>query len=96
MRLVYTGTALADLRSIFQYVTQEADEITAHTILVRVEDAISSLVDFPEQGRAGRIPLTRELVIPHTSLVVAYRIIKSEVQILALIHSARRWPDDFS
>ena len=94
MRIRYTETALADIRSVFNYLAQEADEHTAINVLVRVQSALQSLCDFPEQGRLGRVAGTRELIVHRTSLITAYRIVKNEVQILALIHSARRWPDN--
>ena len=95
MHIRYTETALADIRSAFNYLAREADESVAVNVLSRVQSAIQSLGDFPEQGRAGRVAGTRELIVHRTSLITAYRIVKSEVQILALIHSARRWPDNF-
>jgi toxin ParE1/3/4 len=95
MRIRYTETALADIRSVLSYLAQKADEQTALSVLTRVQNAIQSLANFPEQGRAGRVTGTRELIIHKTSLITAYRIVKSEIQILALIHSSRRWPETF-
>lgn len=94
MHIRYTKTALADIRSAFNYLAREADESVAVNVLARVQGAIQSLGDFPEQGRAGRVTGTRELVIHKTSLITVYRLVKNEVQILALIHSSRRWPDN--
>ena len=44
-------------------------------------------------GRTGRVAGTRELVI--APYVIAYRSRKSVIEILAIIHGARRWPDSF-
>ena len=95
MQIRYTETALADIRSAFNYLAREADERIAVNVLARAQSAIQSLCKFPEQGRAGRVVGTRELVVHKTSLIAAYRIVKNDVQILALIHSSRRWPDNF-
>lgn len=95
MLIRYTETALADVRSAFNYLLQETDESTAVNVLTRMQNAIQSLCTFPEQGRAGRVAGTRELVIHRTSMIAAYRVTKREVQILAIIHSSRRWPDTF-
>ena len=46
----------------------------------------------PELGRSGRWPRTRELVVP--PYVVVYQQDEAAVDILAVHHSARRWPDD--
>jgi addiction module RelE/StbE family toxin len=96
MPIRYTATALADVRSAFIYIARDSNERIAQKILERVRGAIQSLADFPQQGRVGRVTNTRELAISRTSFIVAYRVAKYEIQILALIHSARRWPEDFS
>jgi len=46
-------------------------------------------------GRDGRVAGTRELVIRGTPFIVAYRIERNELQILAVFHAARKWPDEF-
>jgi toxin ParE1/3/4 len=49
----------------------------------------------PEMGRPGRVPGTRELVIPRTPLIVPYRLHDNTIQILRVLHGARRWPEQF-
>jgi plasmid stabilization system protein ParE len=44
-------------------------------------------------GRIGRVSATRELVLP--PMIVAYRLRRSALEILAIIHGAHRWPDNF-
>ena len=46
-------------------------------------------------GREGRVAGTRELTIPGTPFVVAYRIEKNGMRILAVLHAAREWPEEF-
>jgi len=53
------------------------------------------LARHPMAGRKGRIAGTRELVIPGTPFIVGYRIEKKEVWILAVMHAARKWPEEF-
>lgn len=57
--------------------------------------AVNQLVNFPEMGRTGRISHTRELVIPGTPYIVAYRLRGATVRVLALLHGSRRWPTHF-
>ena len=54
---------------------------------------IESLARHPDMGRKGRVAATRELVV--APYVVAYRVRRTEIEILAIIHGARRWPDSF-
>jgi plasmid stabilization system protein ParE len=46
-------------------------------------------------GREGRVTGTRELVIRGTPFIVAYRLERNEVSILAVMHAARKWPGEF-
>jgi len=67
----------------------------AHAVIDRIESAVSVLRAHPEIGRSGRVEGTRELVISGTPFIVAYRIARRRVEILAVIHGARRWPEGF-
>ncbi len=55
--------------------------------------AAGRLVDFPLRGRHRMVPGTRQLVV-HESYRLIYEVDESEgvVWLLALIHTARRWP----
>jgi len=53
------------------------------------------LTTFPQSGRTGRIGGTRELVVPRTPFIVAYRIKDETIDILAVHHTSRRWPERF-
>lgn len=56
-----------------------------------VSDAAARLADHPMLGRAGKIQGTRELVL-HESYRLVYEIGGETVWMLALVHTARRWP----
>ena len=43
-------------------------------------------------GRQGRIDNTRELVIGNTPYIVIYRIKNDAIEILRILHSARKFP----
>ena len=59
-----------------------------------IEAAVSRLADFPESARPGRVPGTRELVVPATPFIVVYRIEATDVVILRILHGAQKWPPD--
>ena len=63
-------------------------------MLRRIFSAVEVLERHPETGRRGRIAGTRELVILATPFVIAYRV-RSNIEVLALLHGARKWPDRF-
>ena len=66
------------------------DVETGKTIL---RDYIKATVGF--EKRPGRVPGTRELVIPRTPFVVPYRLKSDIIQILRVYHGAHRWPKSF-
>lgn len=92
MRTRWTKLALADLEAIADFVAR-GDPAAADRIVTHIVDAVERLRDYPHLGRTGRIAGTRELVIADTPYLVPYRVANGEVQILAVIHAARRWPD---
>jgi toxin ParE1/3/4 len=57
--------------------------------------SIDALRDHPNLGKPGRLTGTRELVVGGTPYVVPYRVLGDDVEILAVFHGARRWPDGF-
>jgi plasmid stabilization system protein ParE len=51
------------------------------------------LSENPKLGAPGRVPGTRELVIPKTPYIVPYRVRGSRIEIARVYHTSRRWPD---
>lgn len=94
MKLVWTRLALEDLNSAYEYVAAE-NPPAASTIVQRIETAVRALRAYPNLGRTGRVEHTRELVVAGTPFIIAYHIGKKQVEVLALIHAARRWPSGF-
>jgi toxin ParE1/3/4 len=95
MNLVWSPEAIQDLVSLRAYIAQESPVGAKRTVLRVVEVVENLLPDNPHIGRPGRVPGTRELVIPQTPYIVPYRVRGEAVQILRVYHSARRWPDSF-
>lgn len=92
LKLRWTLPAFKQLREARLYV--EAENPHAAPMLgKRIEDGMQRLTLFPEMGRVGRRAGTRELVIPGTPLIVTYRITADTVEVLSVIHGARRWAE---
>ena len=92
MDIVWSRTAVADLVSLRAYIQQHnprAAVRVARAILARVE----RLADFPAQGRPGRVPHTRELIVPDTPFIVVYTVAGETIRIAAVLHAARKWPE---
>jgi toxin ParE1/3/4 len=93
MNIIWSPEAIEDLTSLRAYIAEESPA-GARRIVVRIlHDVEHLLPDNPHMGRPGRVPGTRELVIPKTSYIVPYRVQRGAIEILRVYHSARRWPD---
>jgi toxin ParE1/3/4 len=58
----------------------------------RIADHVKKLIDHPKLGRPGRKKGTRELVIDGTPFIAVYQITGNVIQILRVLHGARKWP----
>ena len=92
MIIRWTPTALRDLESLHEYVTEDSLPAAAATV-ERILSGIEALSRHPDMGRKGRVPGTRELII--TPYIVAYRTKGTVLEVVAIIQSARRWRDYF-
>lgn len=95
MKIVWTEPARQDLRQIFEYIADENPHAAGRLLAVIKEQAVL-LQHNPHMGRIGRVDGTRELVITGTQYILPYRLKENQIQILAVFHGARRWPDSFS
>jgi toxin ParE1/3/4 len=94
MHVRWTTPAREQFVSAFEYIAEENRRAAARTA-DQIWDSTQLLGRHPMAGREGRVAGTRELVIAGTPFLVAYRIEKNEVRILAVLHAAREWPDEF-
>ena len=94
MRLRWTRSALRDLESIGDHVGTESAR-AASALVSDILRRVEALRDQPRMGRTGRVEGTREFVVTGTSYLVAYRLTHTSIDVLAVLHCARRWPDHF-
>jgi len=93
MRIVWTAPALRDLAAARAYIAAD-NPIAADRQIERVLVAVGGLRRFPELGRPGRRPPGRELIVPRTAYLVAYRLRADTIEVLRVLHGRQRWPDD--
>jgi toxin ParE1/3/4 len=93
MTILWSPEAIDDLISLRAYVADDNPAAARKVVLHIVQNIEQLLSDNPQMGRPGRVPGTRELVIPMTPFIVPYRLKRNIIQILRVYHGARRWPD---
>ena len=92
MTVRWTPTALRDLQSIHEYIGEDST-VSATRVVEHVLDAIDALEAHPYMGRRGRVAGTRELIV--RPYIVACRLHESVIELVGIIHGARRWPESF-
>jgi toxin ParE1/3/4 len=92
MRLIWTLPARRDRRSIFDYIHRDNASAAANMDGLFAK-AAQKLLELPQSGRSGRVKGTRELLV-HPSYFIVYDLKDDSVRILAIIHTARRWPPE--
>ncbi len=90
MRVIWTPEALQDRTDVWDYIAADNPQAAARMDAL-FSDAAGRLADHPKLGQPGTIPRTRELV-PHESYRLVYEISGETVWLLALVHTARKWP----
>ena len=91
VRVRYTPQAKCDLAEIFPYIAQD-NPAAARRDLAAIRRDIMLVSDNPGIGRPGRVAGTRELVISQLPYIAAYRQQSAGIDVLAVFHTARDWP----
>lgn len=91
MRVRWLRQALANLDEEARVIAQD-DPAAARLVVARVQAAIALLQEQPGLGRPGRVPGTRELLVPRTRYLVPYRVRGDAVEVLRVFHTSRRLP----
>lgn len=85
---------MANLDAEAEYIARDKP-LAAARVVATISKAVDKLRRHPGLGRPGRVPGTRELVVPGTPYIVPYRVRDDAVEILRVFHAARRWPSKF-
>jgi len=91
-RLRWTPPALAHIAEIHDYIATDSPK-SARRVVTQIRKDARLLTEQPGIGRPGRVEGTRELVVSRYPFIIAYRVDGNEIPILAVIHTARRWPE---
>lgn len=88
MRLVWLQASLLDLHRTRDYLRQ-FNPVAARAAVGRIEAATKGLTRYPEVGRVGEVPGTRELVVSGVHYIVVYRVKGDAVGILRVFHDQK-------
>lgn len=91
MKLRWTRPALRDLSDIHAYIA-ERNPAAALNVARTIRAVAERLTVHPMLGHPGRVKGIRELALAGYPYVIAYRVTREAVEVLAVRHMARRWP----
>jgi addiction module RelE/StbE family toxin len=94
MKIIWTAQALQALLLVREHIEKD-NKTAAARIANRLRVAANRLAAHPEMGRPGRVGSTRELVVHATPYLLYYRVREGWIEILAVIHVAQEWPEQF-
>jgi toxin ParE1/3/4 len=91
LQVRWTPSAARDLKEISRYIRRDNPQ-AARAVAKRLYDEAERLNTLPGRGRVGKIPGTRELIIPGLPYIIVYRITADAVHIFRIYHGAQDWP----
>ncbi len=89
--VVWLSRARRHLTEIVGYIADD-NPTAAISVKERIEQATAHLSTSPQMGRQGRIDGTRELIVAGLPYIIPHRLRFGRVEILDVIHAARRQP----
>ncbi len=94
MPVKWTRQALVNLDKAVEFIAADKPA-AAIDVALKIWNAAKMLVEQPGMGRPGRVPKTRELVIPGLPFILPYVEKDGVVFILRVIHTSMKWPKKF-
>jgi toxin ParE1/3/4 len=93
--IVWTEQATRQLDQVQEFIALSNSPEVSLNVAFQVLASIEQLARFPMLGRTGRVPGSRELIIPNTPFIAAYALDEERVIILAIYHGSQKWPEAF-
>ena len=91
VRIKWLRKALDNMDQAYDYLASE-NPAAAIGFAAEIEMALEQLQQFPSSGRPGRVPGTRELIIPRYHFLIPYRVQGNEIQILRVFSTYQKPP----
>jgi toxin ParE1/3/4 len=93
MQVKWLRRALRNLEQEAAYIARDNPQAAA-ALVADADESTRLLTRHPDMGRPGRVPGTRELVLPHFPYIIPYRVKEQRVEILRVFHTSRKWPQE--
>ena len=96
MKIKWLRKALDNLEQEAAYISRE-NPAAARDVVYRIHKNVALLAENPALGHPGRLPDTRELVVPETRYIIPYRVRPrlQQIEILRVFHVSRKPPQSW-
>jgi toxin ParE1/3/4 len=91
MKIKWFADAINDLENLRDYIAADNPR-AANKIAKLIIKSVINLLKQPHIGRPGRVQNTREFIVSKTPFLIIYRVKKPFIEILRVMHGARKWP----
>jgi toxin ParE1/3/4 len=89
----FTPQAQSDLHSIRDWIADD-DPRAADRVISRIRQTVLMFEQFPLLGHPGEVADTREFKVTGLPYLIVYRLASAtEIDILTVLHSSRKYPD---
>jgi toxin ParE1/3/4 len=90
--ITWTDAAREDLAGILDFIAKDSLQ-NALAVADKIESSLDRLVDFPQSGHPVEDVdgAFREVVVFQYRVI--YRVLAAEIEVIAVIHGARRFPE---
>jgi toxin ParE1/3/4 len=92
LKLRYTNNAQTDLSEIFKYLDTR-DKQAAIRVINAIKHSAEILATHPLTGRQTDLAEVRVKPVPNFPYLIFYHAIGSDLIVLRIWHSARKWPE---
>ncbi len=86
----WSEKASIHLEAVWVHIASDSPEAATAAVRRIVQIVERQLQQFPNSGRVGRVPGTRELALP--PYLVVYRVGAEAVTVEAVLHGSQRYP----
>lgn len=90
-QLEWSLRSAEQLVEIEKFIARENPAMAA-MVVDRIIATAARLSVFPQVGRVGRVRGTRELIITRYPYIVVYRVLRTKVQVVRVVHQSKKYP----
>lgn len=90
-RLEFAARAFLHIAAAEEFISRE-NPAAAQKVVAAIYKTAEKLETFPDLGKPGRVPGTRELPLSKYPYTLVYRIRPNKVIVYAVMHQARKYP----